>query len=67
MNNLQRALWVLGAATLVAGVNCITGASGYHGWGARYYTTPLDECLTHGFPIVFVVVAIFALWITRQR
>jgi hypothetical protein len=62
----SRAIVVFGVAALFAGVNCVAGASGWHGIGSVYHTTPFMECLTREFPILFVLVAVGLAWYTRN-
>lgn len=64
--DLPRVLVVLGVPALFAGFMCVGEASGWHGWGRPYYTTPFSECLTQTFPIFFVVAAAVFAYATRN-
>ena len=62
----SRALIVFGGAAGVASLECVSEAAGWHGWLSRYHTTPFNECLTYKFPVMFVLVAVFLVWMTRD-
>jgi hypothetical protein len=61
-----RSFVVVAMAAFVASIECVMESAGWHGWRSAYYTTPMRECLTGAFPIVFGLMAGYMVWFTRD-